>query len=250
MSARPAFLRRLFAGAAVALAFAASGGPARADTVQIADSELPGLFTGSVTYTFTSTTSAVLTVQLTNVSPTTNGGYITAFAFNDPAGAGGTDFKSVTLTSAPSPFKLVGSASKFSTNSLDGSPYGNFDLGVSNSTKPSQPILGGGNPTTGLAVNTTSTFVFNISGSGLNQFSAAELLSTFGTDGTSAFLVRFRGFNDGSSDKDVVGVPMNPPPPPPGNAVPAPPGLVLAGMGFGCLLLRRLRTGRAVAPRA
>jgi len=34
-----------------------------------------------------------------------------------------------------------------------------------------------------------------------------------------------------------------------GNAVPAPPGLVLAGMGFGCLLLRRVRTGRA-APQA
>jgi hypothetical protein len=34
------------------------------------------------------------------------------------------------------------------------------------------------------------------------------------------------------------------------NPVPAPPGLVLAGMGFGCLLLRRLRTGRPVAPRA
>jgi len=34
------------------------------------------------------------------------------------------------------------------------------------------------------------------------------------------------------------------------NPVPAPPGLLLAGMGFGCLLLRRVRTGRAVAPQA
>jgi len=35
-----------------------------------------------------------------------------------------------------------------------------------------------------------------------------------------------------------------------GNPVPAPPGLLLAGMGFGCLLLRRVRTGRPVASQA
>jgi hypothetical protein len=35
--------------------------------------------------------------------------------------------------------------------------------------------------------------------------------------------------------------------PPPPNGVPAPPGLVLAGMGLGCLLLGRFRTRRATA---
>jgi len=236
MSARPALLLRPLVATVAVIALLTSAGPARADTitmVNIADSELPGLFAGSVTYNWISTTQATITLSLKNVSPISNGGYITAAAFNDPAGAGGVDFSKVTLTSGPANFTLIGSAAPNKANTLSGSPYGDFDLAVSNSTQ----VLGGGTPTTGIGVNQTGTFVFNITGTGLELFSAQQFLSTYSTDGSSALLVRFRGFNNGQSDKDVVGMPMSPP-----AAVPAPPGLVLAGIGFGCLLMGRLRT--------
>lgn len=246
MPARPALLLRPLVAAAAALALFASAGTARAGTITtatIADSELPGLFTGSVTYNWTSSTAATLTLSLKNVSPTSNGGYITAAAFNDPAGAGGTNFSSVSLTSGPANFSLIGSASVAKANQLSGSPYGNFDLAVSNSTS----VLGGGNPTTGIGVGQTGTFVFAITGTGLDKFSATEFLETYSTDGSSALLVRFKGFKNGLSDKDVIGecnpgTPTNPPTnPPPGNAVPAPPAVVLAAVGFGTLLLGRFR---------
>lgn len=241
MPARPARLRPLIAAAVLALL--APAGTARAGvitTANISDSELPGLFTGSVKYDWTSSTSATLTISLKNVSPTSNGGYITAAAFNDPAGAGGVNFSTVTLQSGPANFTLIGSAKDGASfaNQLSGSPYGNFDLAASNSSS----VLGGGTPTTGIGVNQTGTFVFNITGTGLDLFSAQSFLSTYSTDGKSALLVRFRGFNNGLSDKDVVGMT---PTPPGGNAVPAPPAVVLAGMGFGCLLVGRLRTRRA-----
>ncbi len=244
MPVRPA-LRSLVAAAALALL--SSAGTARAGvitTANISDSELPGLFTGSVKYDWTSSTSATLTISLTNVSPTSNGGYITAVAFNDPNGTdplgnGATNFSTVTLASGPANFSLIGSAAPNKQNTLSGSPFGNFDLAVSNSSQ----VLGGGNPTTGIGVNKTGTFVFNITGTGLNTYSAQEFLRTYSTDGSSALLVRFKGFNNGLSDKDVIGkmnpgTPGNPGTP---NAVPAPPAVVLAGMGFGCLLLGRLR---------
>jgi hypothetical protein len=246
MPARPARLRPLVAAAVIALLASASSARAGViSTATIADSELPGLFTGSVKYDWVSSTSATLTISLTNVSPVANGGYITAVAFNDPNKAAGTDgrtavdFTKVTLASGPANFSLIGSTALTSQNSISGSPYGGFDLAASNSTA----VLGGGTPTTGVGVNQTGTFVFNITGTGLNAYSAQQFLSTYSTDGSSALLVRFKGFNNGLSDKDVIGKtnPGTPGTPPGVNAVPAPPAAVLAGMGFGCLLLGRLR---------
>src|SRR5262245_20438389 len=43
-----------------------------------------GACTGSATYNAANATSATLTITLDNTSPAGNGGYITAFAFNNP----------------------------------------------------------------------------------------------------------------------------------------------------------------------
>src|SRR5262245_53447594 len=43
-----------------------------------------GNFTGSLAYTDFSATSADLVVTLTNTSPAANGGFLTAFVFNNP----------------------------------------------------------------------------------------------------------------------------------------------------------------------
>lgn len=246
MSARPARLFRPLVAAVAGLALLASAGSARADMISIGESTLPGLFTGTVSVTSQTTTSAVITIQLTNTSPTANGGYLTGLAFNDPAKTTKGDISSVTsFTPSYSPptgqaFTLIGGPSY--TNTISTSPYGFFDIGAAVGGN----WLGGGMPSDGLAVGQTGTFTFNVTGSGLNNLTAANLLAAMSSNGTAGFAVRFRGFADGSSDKDIAGVVVPPPPP---KGVPAPPGLVLAGMGMGCLLLGRLRL-RRTTPKA
>ncbi|MBM3983002.1 MAG: hypothetical protein FJ304_22565 [Planctomycetes bacterium] len=242
MRARPSRFRLLAAAVAGLILTAA---PARADMVYIGESTLPGLFTGTVSVTNQTTTSAVITVKLTNVSPAANGGYITGLAFNDPNSTAKGNIGTVT-SFAPSytpatgqSFSLLGAPTY--NNSVATSPYGNFDVGAA----VGGDWLGGGMPQDGLAVGQTGTFVFNVTGTSMLNLSAANILAAMSSNGTAGFAVRFRGFKDGSSDKDIAGVicPPPPPPPPPG-VVPAPPGLVLAGMGFGCLVLGRLRLRR------
>ncbi len=251
MSARPARLFRPLVAAIAGIALLGSAGPARADLVYIGDSTLPGIFSGTLEVKNQTTTSATIVVTLTNLSPAANGGYLTGFAFNDPNKAPKGDISNVTsFTPNYTPptgqqFSLIGGPTY--TNTISTSPYGKFDIGAA----VGGDWLGGGKPSDGLAVGETGTFTFLVTGSSLTNLSAANILAAMSSNGTAGFAVRFRGFKDGSSDKDISGIICPPPPPPPpptgGNAVPAPPGLVLAGMGFGCLLLGRLRTRRAVA---
>ena len=245
MSSRSVRLARTLVVAVAGFALFASAGSTRADLIYIGDTELPGQFTGSVSVTNQTTTSAVITVQITNVSPLANGGYLTGLAFNDPGKTSKGDISGVTkFTPSYSPaagqaFTLIGGPS-FS-NTISTSPYGSFDIGAA----VGGDWLGGGKPSDGLAVGQTGTFTFVVSGTGLSNLTAANLLAALSTNGTAGFAVRFRGFTDGSSDKDIAGVVTPPPPPPPPpKGVPAPPGVILAGMGFGCLLLGRLRLRR------
>ncbi len=240
MSSRPISLIRSHVVAVAGFALLASAGSARADIVYIGENTVPGQFSGSVEVRSQTTTSAVIEVKLTNIStPLSNGGYLTGFAFNDPNTASKGNISGVTsYTTTYSPptgqaFTLLG-APTF-TNTVSTSPYGNFDIGAA----VGGDWLGGGMPQDGLAIGETGTFTFVVSGYNLTNLSAANLLAATSSNYTAGFVVRFRGFTDGSSDKDIAGI-ICPPPPPPG-AVPAPPGLVLAGMGFGCLLLGRLR---------
>jgi hypothetical protein len=229
------FARRILLAAA---ALCASLGTARADIINIGDNELPGTFTGTVEVTNQTSNSSLIRVTLTNVSPFSNGGFLTAFAFNDPNSSSKGNIGTVTnYQQAFNPqtgqnFALLG-APTFN-NSVSSAPFGLFDIGAG----VGGSWHSGGNPVDGLAVGETGTFSFLVNGSNLTRLTAANLLTAMSSTGTAGFVVRFRGFNDGSSDKDIAGVVVKPPV---GNPVPAPPALVLAGIGFVALLGRNRR---------
>lgn len=224
--------RRFFLALA---ALCASLGSARADIINIADNELPGQFTGTVEVTNQTYSSALIKVTLTNTSPFSNGGFLTAFAFNDPNSTTKGNIGSVTnyqQTFNPATgqnFALLGAPTY--NNSVSSAPFGNFDIGAG----VGGSWHSGGNPVDGLAVGETGTFSFLVNGTNLTKLTAANLLTAMSSTGTAGFVVRFRGFTDGSSDKDIAGVVVKPPV---NNPVPAPPALLLAGIGFVALIGR------------
>lgn len=253
---RPALItpRRLAAALLVGLAALASPGQARAAFVADSSAALVqdsstsnlGKFSGTIAVDNISPTSAQISVTLTNTTNAKLGGYITGFAFNLPV-----PIASATLTPNPTgSFNLAGGGTFNNTigsyDDVPGQPYGYFDIGAGLGTDGS---LNGGSPTSGLASGQSQTFIFSITsyagGFDLNTLSAQLLLSLASANpqggGAQAFLVRFRGFKNGGSDKVVInpeGNPPPPPPPPPPGTVPAPPAVLLALAGVGCLLGR------------
>ena len=92
-------------------------------------------------------------------------------------------------------------------------------------------FLGGGNPNPGIGVGQTGMFTFNITASDAGVLTALDFLTGGSFDFN--FLVRFRGFQDGGSDK--VG----------GIVVPLPPALTLGLLGLACMgAARRLQRRR------
>lgn len=176
-----------------------------------------GSFSGSLLWDYDALLGGTLTVSLTNTNDLSTGGFITAFAFNidsvDPS-------RSASLLSASnSNFGLI-------TN-VDAMPFGmGFDAGASTGGM----FQGGGSPNGGIGVGQTALFVFSIAASDLGSLSASSFVS-----GTMAhnFVVRFRGFADGGSDKVPAGVVENP--------IPAPGVLALLGLAG---LAARRRRGR------
>ncbi len=193
-----------------------------------------GSFTGSITVAPNGANAATLTIVVTNTSPAANGGFLTAVAFNNPGAVTG-----AMLTSTTDPdFAL-----EFGSDSVNGMPFGQFDFGISTGGS----FQGGGPPQAGLAVGASATFVVALTGTGvgsLTDLSFQSALSTgAGGGGPQFFVARFRGFNDGGSDK-VAAVPGSAPPP----VVPEPASAVLALAGVGLAAgVRRLRRGPAVA---
>jgi hypothetical protein len=245
MSARPVCLFRPLGAVVAGLALFVSVGSARADMISIADTtNVPSQFDGTVSVTNQTTTSAVITIQLTNTSASPTAGYITGLAFNNPgttAQGNITNVTSLSTTFAPSAgqnFTLIGGPTF--NNTIAANPYGAFDIGAA----VGGDWLGGGNPTVGIAPTQSGTFTFAVTGQHLNNLTAANLLAAMSdscTDPVAGFAIRLRGI-DGSY-KDIAGRVSDPNPPPP-SGVPVPPSAVLAGLGLGCLVLGRLRFRR------
>lgn len=186
----------------------------RANT--LSSTEMLGNYVGTVSYTSNTATTGTVTFQLINISPSSNGGYITGLVFNIPGSD--TSASASLLSATPSSFTDTGP-------NESASPFGIFDAGAALGGS----FLGGGSPIPGIAVGATGTFVFAITSAVAATITADDFVPTFGSPG---IVVRFRGFQDGGSDK-VPGI-GEPPIPAPGAAA----TLALAG---GIALRRRRR---------
>ena len=206
----------LAARTAYALAGAVLLGPssvATADTLQIfADNanstEGLGDFTGTLSYEFVVGQMGGLIVDLTNTSEPDNGGWITGFIFN--IGSIDPDV-SATLTGSTHPFE--------NAPDQNGAPFGNPYLA---GAALGGDWLGGGLASDGIPVGDAGSFTFDVFASDASSLTAMSFLQG---PYDFNFLVRFRGFENGGSDK----VP----------AVPAPGALAL--LGLGALAQRRRR---------
>lgn len=156
-----------------------------------------GSFSGSFEYNATNSTTATIDISLTNTSPAANSGYITAFAFNNPSNL----ITGITLAASDADFALIGSP--YNNNGVNGSPNGQFDIGVSTGGG----YEGGGAPQAGIAVGDTETFTLNLTGNNLDTLLEQTFFNIYsdGTtgagEGVESFVVRFRGFKDDGSDK-------------------------------------------------
>jgi len=168
---------------------------------EAASTENLGTFSGSLNYTALTATTGTLAVSLANTTPGARGGRLTAFAFNIHSVDSGA---SANLTSTNTLFLNAPNAS--------GSPFGSFTGGAG----LGGTFLGGGSPNNGLAIGATGLFTFAIVASDASLLSASSFI--LGPTPPN-FVVRFRGFNNGGSDKV------------PAEIVPAPATLALLGLG-------------------
>jgi hypothetical protein len=190
-----------------------------------------GRFDGSMTWTPLDPEGGRLAVVLTNTSPADNGGYLTAFALNNPADlihGVGLDWP------RPDNFGVLVTELGF-RNGVNAAPFGRFDFGA---TITDGSFEGWGNPRRGLAAGETAIFYFTLRGLGVGSLTQddffAELSEGPGADrGHQFFVARFRGFVDGGSDKVPAQEPQpgRPPKPRPVVHQPEPGTLTLCGLG-------------------
>ena len=188
----------LMAVAFFALTFFAGAATARADIFTLSgacDTDLPGLCTKSASF---NTDNNRLTITLTNTSPAANGGFITADAFNLPAGITATSLVSTT----DADFGLT-------SGTINVSPDGTRNTLIS----IGGDYEGGGQPSQGIGTGQSATFVVQLSGT-LTQ---AQFAAVFNSEA-----IRMRGFTDGSSDKDLITT----------NPIPEPMTMILFGTGL------------------
>jgi hypothetical protein len=152
------------------------------------ETDLPGLCTKSVDINPAGTQ---FTIVLTNTSASANGGFITADAFSLPGDLG------ATLATTGTSFALVSGAVKVAPINIDRE----FLLTSDPSPDPNNSFEGGGNPNSGIAAGSTLTFVLDITGGTLTDSLANELSIL------NSQVIRFRGFGDGGSDKDIISSP-------------------------------------------
>jgi hypothetical protein len=186
----PTVIKRHTCALVVAGALTLTAATASADVIQIypdATNATEGIgdFSGSLSYAYDGVADlGNLVVTLTNESVVENGGYITGFLFNaDSTDPGVT----ITLNAASHDFYDIAgqSAPPF------GGPYdGGAAIGGH--------WTGGGRPHGGIGVGQTGQFEFTVS-----AFDASSLTaSSFLNDALDPnFVIRFRGFENGGSDK-------------------------------------------------
>jgi len=211
---------------------AATAADARAGNITSVSS-LSGLgaFSGQVSYTAIDADHAMLSIELWNTSPTANGGYLTAFAFENPSDR----IDSVSLSSSNPNFEAIGGPDY--RDAIAAPPFGDLDLGASTSDR----FLGGGSPVGGIAAGDSSTFAFTLTGNGLDELTAESFFESAAA-GPVGLLARFRGFRTGGSDK-VPGVFNDVPPS--GDTPPAPePATLLLGATAMVVGLGYRRLGR------
>lgn len=187
-------MKRFLSGLGITCALSLCAGAANADQIQIQgdtgnSTENLGDFAGTIEYTFDADDMGTLTISLENTGPFDNGGFITGVVFNigstdDDAGAAlmsTTNASFLEVTDEPAP------------------PFGTFDAGAALGAD----WTGGGDPTDGIAVGDSDSFTFKVTADDAMFLSASSFLEG---PNKHNFVVRFRGFEDGGSDK-VPGVP-------------------------------------------
>lgn len=224
--------RALLAAGVVGLALMVGGSPAQAAKIDICSKlglEGQGAFEGYLDY---DSTLFKLTVSLKNTSPSA-GGKLVAFLFNNP----GNKITGVSVSTSTFLSTLLGKTTF--NNTIKAAPLSNFDIGVSLGGNNNNGFEGaGGSPANGLAIGSTGTWTFTFTGTGLGALTTQDFVNTK-TDGEFLY-VRFKGFNNGKSDK--VGAEVCPPPPAP---VPEPAFYQMSALlGFGGLGALRLRRSR------
>lgn len=164
-------------------------------------------FEGGIEYTFNGGTDGTLTISLTNMTDLSVGGYLTGFVFNiDSVDAGA----SASLLSTTD-------ADFLDTGAENAAPFGMFMAGAALGAN----WEGGGNPSNGIAMGVTETFVFSVSASDASTLDAINFIGNTGDN----FAVRFRGLHNGDSDKV--------------STIPAPGTGALAMLGLGIASRRR-----------
>jgi hypothetical protein len=209
--------------AVVGFGFAAQPAKAAFITNGISTESL-GTFSGSLSLATVDADTATLTISLTNTSPAANGGFITAFVFNNPGDAFTIAYGSSTLATFNTPF-INGN------NAVGANPFGKFDCGVSTGGD----FEGGGSPNGGVGVGNSATWVFSVTGAGAGSLTDTDFINALSIpkkNKPSLFMaVRFKDFEDDGSDK-VGGITTN--------VVPAPAGLILLATAVPVFALRRL----------
>jgi hypothetical protein len=163
-----------------------------------------GNFTGSLDYSYSAGVGTI-TIDLTNTSGA-NGGYLTAFAFNLPSGYGSLTVSMNYIGPGGTSFGLLGGNPNV-PNDINVQPFGDADIGASTGGG----WQGSGPPQNGLGVGQSGTWTFTLSGDDdyLSALTATGIFNTLtqpqGGSETDNFLVRFRGFTNGGSDKVPAG---------------------------------------------
>lgn len=185
-----------------------------------------GQYSGSMSWSHVSGNTATLTVSLTNLASTAAGGKLTGFVFGTPSVAGLT-YKLTTVPANNSAWKIAvgrGAAAQ---------PFGNYQMGAA----LGGDWNGGGSPNAGIGVGQTGTWVFTITG-GESTLATLAASNFWHATNEFGFVARFKGFNDGGSDK----TPGQISPPEELTVVPVPAPVLFAGVGLiaGVVVRRRL----------